>query len=142
VFRDASLAGCIACELLFLSGPVKDLQGKDHLHYIPGHFSQAARNLLRGRNARCVGDHDARHGLWVSMQPGSCNSCGWVTDQHSCITTACVMQSLACCRRQVDVFWGTCSVPDEHGYVVSMRARAHARAGTHAVLHCTLLHRS
>jgi 4-hydroxybutyrate CoA-transferase len=54
--------------VMFMTGAMRNLQGRGFVHYIPQHLSQWSRNLL--------------------SRPGG-----------------------------VDVFWGTCSLPDSRGYV-------------------------
>lgn len=66
-FSKDRLNGSLELEVMFLTKPVLNEQGKYRVHYVPQHLSQWSQNLLSNGN--------------------------------------------------VDIFWGSCSYPDEQGYV-------------------------
>ena len=66
-FVDPLMAKHAEFRVMFLTAPLRDLQGRGFIHYMPQHLSQWTRNLLSSR--------------------------------------------------EIDVFWGSCSLPDARGFV-------------------------
>ncbi len=66
-FSDPTLVGRLHVNVMFLTCALRQLQGRDLVHYVPQHLSQWTRNLRR--------------------------------------------------RGPIDIFWGSCSLPDERGFV-------------------------
>lgn len=66
-FHDDIYAGHLAFNVMFLTSPIRDRQGRGFVHYVPQHLSQWTKNLFA--------------------------------------------------KKSVDVFWGSCSLPDARGFV-------------------------
>jgi len=89
-FTDPELDGHIEIEAMFLNTKVR--QGADwkHVHYVPNHMSRWAFHILST----------------ASMPRAARKAAYWVDRTKTPVVD-----------KPVDVFWGSCSVPDQRGFI-------------------------
>lgn len=89
-FVDPELDGHIQIETMFLSTHVRQNGNWKHVHYVPNHMSRWAHHIL----------------TTASMPPAARKAAYWIDRTRVPVVD-----------KPVDVFWGSCSPPDERGFV-------------------------
>lgn len=89
-FFDPELDGHIHFEAMFLNTRIRQQNTRKHLHYVPNHMSRWAHHILT-----------------TASMPSAARKAAYWIDRTRVPTI----------DKPVDVFWGSCSTPDQRGFV-------------------------
>jgi acyl-CoA hydrolase len=89
-FTDTGLDANVSMEVMFLTAAVRQNKAPAHVHYVPNHLSQWSRHIFS-----------------VAAMPPAAGKAGFWVDRTKRPES----------QKPVDVFWGSCSLPDQRGFV-------------------------